>query len=120
MFPPLMIDSLVFLPKSISMLAIIVLIFTGIVEFRQGHIGRVGIFANAFLLWQIFYSSWQILPNWFQLYLDVGTAVGIVALLAYLAKEKLPTEFYQISFILYGSFSVILAIFVGLNGVSLF
>ena len=106
-----MIGGLVFIPKILSYLVLIGLVLMGIKEFRQGHIGRLGIATNAFLLWQIFYGDWTNLPNWFQWYLNLGTIFAIIAIPSYLLKVSLPKEFYQIAFIGYGSFSVIIAIF---------
>jgi len=109
---PFMVGGLVFIPKIISYVALIVLVLAGIAEFRQGHIGRLGIAGNAFLLWQIFYPTFLSLPNWFQWYLNIGTILAIIAIPSYLFKFSLPSEFYTFSFIGYGSFSVILAIVV--------
>ncbi|MBI2654399.1 hypothetical protein HYX02_06355 [Candidatus Woesearchaeota archaeon] len=108
MTTPLMIETLIILPKSLSYIAMIGLVVAGIVEFRQSYIGRVGIFLNSLLLWQIFYHYFNNLPNWFQIYLNIGTIIGIIALVAYLSKESLPVEFYQISFLAYGSFSILI------------
>lgn len=109
---PLMVGSLVFIPKVISYIALIGLVIAGIAEIRQGHIGRIGIAANAFLLWQIFFPIWSTIPNWFQWYLNVGTILAAIAIPSYLFRFSLPSEFYTFSFIGYGSFSVILAILV--------
>ena len=111
---PLMLGSLVFVPKVISYIALIILVLAGIAEFRQGHIGRLGIAGNAFLLWQIFFPIFSTLPNWFQWYLNIGTILAIIAVPSYLFKFSLPSEFYTFSFIGYGSFSIILAIVVPL------
>lgn len=112
---PLMIESLVFVPKGISFLGLIGLLVAGIMEFRQGHIGRLGIAANVFFLWQIFFPVWLMLPGWFQFYLNLGTIATIVAIPSYLFRFSLPTQFYQIAFIGYGSISVILAIILSLQ-----
>jgi len=104
-----MIGTFIFVPKIISYIGLIGLIIAGIAEFRQGHIGRLGIAANAFLLWQIFFNVFTQLPIWFQWYLNIGTLFAIIAIPSYLFKFSLPKEFYQISFILYGSFSIIIA-----------
>lgn len=109
---PFMIGSLVFIPKIISYMALAGLIIAGIAEFRQGHIGRLGIAGNAFLLWQIFFPVWTTLPHWFQWYLNIGTILAVIAIPSYLFKFSLPTEFYKFAFIGYGSFSIILAIVV--------
>lgn len=99
------------IPAGIPLLIIISLFIAGIAEFRQGHIGRVSIFLNAILLWEIFYNSWTILPDLIRYYLNLGSIFGAVAILTYLPKISLPTEFYKISFVLYGSLSLIVAIF---------
>jgi len=82
----------------------------GIMERRQGHIGRVGIAINAFSLWQLFYRSWTVLPELVQWYLNLGTIFALVAVLSYLARESLPTEFYSLAFLLYGSLSIVIAV----------
>ena len=105
-----MIDELIFIPKAVSFIIIILLVLMGIKELRQGHIGRLGIVANAFLLWQIFYEDWAMLPDGFQWYLNLGTIFAIIAIPSYLLKVSLPKEFYQIAFIGYGSLSLIIAI----------
>lgn len=115
MLTPLMTGSLVMLPSNISFLALGGLIVAGLMEFRQGHIGRVGIALNAFLLWQIFFSSWGVLPDWFQLYLNAGTIFAAIALVTYTLHFRLPSIFYSISFIGYGSLSLIAAIVIAIT-----
>ncbi len=44
-------------------------------------------------------------------YLNLGSIFGVIAILTYLPKISLPTEFYKVSFVLYGSLSLIIAIF---------
>ena len=105
-----MIEQFIFLPPSISTLALIVLLVAGIAEFRKGHIGRVAIFANSMLLWQFFFDKFIALPGLIQWYLNIGTAIGLIALGAYLIKERLPAEFYDIAFVLYGSISVLIVL----------
>ncbi len=112
MTTPFMFESLILLPKTLSFIVMIGLIVAGISELRKSHIGRVGIFLNSLMLWQIFYDSFATLPNWFQWYLNIGTVIGIIAILAYLNGNKLPNVFYQVCFLLYGSISVLLAILV--------
>lgn len=103
-------ESLIFnIPKGIFLIGLIGILVAGIVEYRQGHIGRPAIFINSLLLWQIFYSTWAMLPAFFQWYLNVGSVVGVVALIAYIpiTRFKLPKEFYTFSYFLYGSLSII-------------
>jgi len=113
-----MASGLIFIPKIVSLLVILGLVLFGIVEFRKGHIGRISIAGNAFLLWQIFFSSWNVLPSWFQWYLNLGTIFAVIAVPSYLFKNSfktsLPTEFYKIAFVLYGSFSIIVAIIIAI------
>lgn len=111
---PFMLESLVILPVIVSYIVLVGLFIAGIFEFRHSYIGRVGIFLNSLLLWQIFYPSFNSLPNWFQWYLNIGTIVGLVALVSYLLKKSLPVKFYQICFLLYGSFSIIIAVIISL------
>lgn len=116
---PFMIGEMIFIPKVASLLGLFGIFIAGLMERRQGHIGRIGIAANAILLWQIFFAVWDILPDWFQWYLNIGTVLMIIALVSYFTKLfRLPTLFYQVSYYLYGSFSiifvVIMAFFLGM------
>jgi len=101
---------LVFLPKPIPILSLIIILLSCLKELRQGYIGRIGIAANAFLLWQIFFNAWDRLPTFFQWYLNIGTVVGIIAIISYISKESLPSEFYDFCYIFYGSLSILLTI----------
>jgi hypothetical protein len=105
-----MLPSFIVLPKSVSLIVMVVLLVAGIAEYRQGHIGRIAIAGNAFLLWQIFFGVWEKLPNFFQWYLNLGTVVAVIAIISYVTRESLPTEFYQFCYFAYGSFSVLLTI----------
>jgi len=98
------------IPKGIFLVGLIGIFVAGIAEFRKGHIGRPAIFVNAIFLWQIFFSIWTSLPIWMHWYLNVGSIVGLIALVAYIPKWKLPSEFYQFCFYLYGSISIIIVI----------
>ena len=89
----------------------------GLQEYAQGHIGRLGLAANAFFLWQIFFTKWLLLPELFQWYLNLGTIFAIVGVGSYLLRESLPTIFYRIALVLYGSISIIVIIILGLSGI---
>src|SRR3989344_5694167 len=106
-FPGILVFSI---PKAIFLIGILGILIAGLVEFRQGHIGRPAIFVNSLLLWQIFFSVWAILPALMQWYLNIGTIAGLIALIAYIPKWKLPKGFYQFCFFFYGSISIVLAI----------
>ncbi|MEM2939306.1 MAG: hypothetical protein QXU95_03410 [Candidatus Bathyarchaeia archaeon] len=101
---------MVILPESFSFLAILGLFLTAIMEIRQGHIGRIDIALNVFLLWQIYYPKWAMLSELFQWYLNISTPFAIVAILSYLIEESLPTEFYRFALILYGSLTILFII----------
>jgi len=98
------------IPKGIFLIGLVGIFIAGLVEFRQGHIGRPAIFANALLLWQIFFSVWSTLPLWLNWYLNIGSIVGMIAIISYIPRHHLPTEFYKFCFILYGSLSILLVI----------
>ena len=108
-------ENLIFsIPKGIFLVGLAGILVAGIAEFRQGHIGRPAIFINALLLWQVFFSVFATLPVWLQWYLNIGSIVGIIAILAYIPRQKLPTEFYQFCYYAYGSLSIILVIFMSI------
>lgn len=102
------------IPRGLFLLGLVAVFVAGITEFRQGHIGRPAIFINALFLWQIFFSVWGILPVWMQWYLNVGSIAGLIAIIAYVPKWRLPTEFYQFCYYAYGSLSIIIVIFLSI------
>lgn len=107
---PYLPESLVMVPETISLGMLAILSLYGLKEFRQGHIGRIGIAANVFLLWQLVYPNWTQVPEIGQLYLNLGTLMAVVAVPSYVTKISLPTAFYNVAFKLYSSISVILAV----------
>lgn len=109
---PLMFEELIFLPKSVSFIAILMLIVASIVERRHGYISRMGVVLNVLLLWQIFYPEWNSLSEFLQYYLNIGTLLGIIAFFAYipLTRFSLPGEFYSVAFLLYGSLTILIII----------
>jgi len=108
--PPLMLKGLIFIPGTVSFLLIVGLMVGGLVEHRQGHVSRPAMVGNAFLLWQILYGDWNLLPDWLQLYLNIGTIVAAAALGSYLLRASLPSEFYVVGYLFYGSVSVLIVI----------
>ena len=113
MTPAFMLPQLVFIPRNLSLLFIIGLILAGIVEYRQGHIGRVAVAGNVFLQWQIFFGYWTHLPVWFQWYLNLGTVIAVIALLTYFLHRSLPGTFYDLAVFMFGSFAVIVSLVIG-------
>lgn len=110
MAAPFMIGSLVLLPPLVSVGALILLLIYGYIEMRKQYIGRIAMVANVFLLWQIFYNNFQQLPSALQWYLNIGSILAIVGLITYLSRSSLPSGFYRIGFLLYGSISVLIVI----------
>jgi hypothetical protein len=108
---PLMFSGLVFVPTIVSYIALLILFIAGIAEYRQGHIGRIAITGNAFLLWQIFFIEWSNLLPFLQWYLNIGTILGVVAIISYLWKFSLPSKFYSFAYFGYGSFSIFIITF---------
>lgn len=110
MVAPFMMSSLILLPPLVSVGALILLLIYGYIEMRQQYIGRIAMVANVFLLWQIFYNNFQQLPGALQWYLDIGSVIAIVGLITYLSRSSLPTGFYRIGFLFYGSISILVVI----------
>jgi hypothetical protein len=117
---PLMISDLVFIPNALSVIVLVGLFIVGLKEFRQGYISRIGIFLNAMLLWQIFYSVWNILPPWFQLYMNIGTVIAIIALISYINLIPLPTELYTVCYFAYGSITILILVGLFFSGIPIF
>lgn len=114
---PFMTGALIFVPQIISFVAMLFLVIYGIREIRRGHIGRIELAANVFLVWQLFFPVWASLPEYFQLYLNVGSVVAIVALVTYFTRTSIPSGFYKFTLVTYGSIAVVAAVvafFVGI------
>ena len=117
-FSPLMLKELVVLDSRASLIALILLFLYSINEARKGgKIGRLGIVGNAFFLWQIFYSMWGNLPLWLQLYLNLGTAFAAIAIVSFFFWQQFTPAAQHISYMLYGSFTVLLVAVVFVYGV---
>jgi hypothetical protein len=112
-----MIGSLVVLPPLIATGALILLLLYGYIEIRKHHIGRISMVANVFLLWQVFYNNFALLPGFLQWYLNVGSILAVIGLLTYLSRSSLPSGFYKITFLLYGSLPVLIIIGAFLTGI---
>ena len=108
---PWMIQFLVRIPSDIATWLLFGALAIGaLVEWRQGHIGRPAIAANALLLWQIFFHDWSGLPGWLQYYLDGSTVIGGVALGSYALKAPLASPFYTFALWGYGSITILLLV----------
>lgn len=108
---PLMPRTFIVIPSTAASLVLVACVVLGaIVERRQHYIARPAIFANAVLLWQVFFDDWGTLPAWLQTYLNVGSLVGVLAVVSYLWRFKLPSGFYRFSLYTYGSFTILVLV----------
>jgi len=105
-------ESLVVVPKPVAIGGLIVLGLQGVKQFRQGHIGRVEIVASVFLLSQIVVPNWSVAPTIIQWLTNIGVPVAVIAGLSYLFKESLPTEFYELAYLLFGSLTILVVAFI--------
>lgn len=87
----------------IFQLTLLGLLLAAVQQFRQGYIGRVAIAGSAILIVQYAYPRWPALPEIWQLYTIIAAVFGIIAGVSYLDKQRLPTEFYKASLLLYGA-----------------
>ncbi|MES2154424.1 MAG: hypothetical protein V4510_04740 [bacterium] len=101
----------IFLPSATASLVVLAAVAIGVlVERRQHFIARPAIFGNALMLWQVFFDKWRSLPDWLQVYLNVGSFIGALALVSYVTRARLPTPFYRFSLYGYGSLTVLILI----------
>lgn len=82
-------------PEVMQILPAITLIIVGLIVEKK-YVGRIAILTNAVALSTFFYSISN-LPLWIILYINVLTIFGLIALVSYAFKIKLPKEFYFIA-----------------------
>lgn len=82
-------------------------------QFRQGHIGRIGIAAAGILIIQQAYPVWNQLSSEWRLYSTVAGLFAIVAGFSYITKTSLPSEFYRAAFLLFGGGTIVMILWVG-------
>ena len=109
-YPNIFPQDLLFFPNEINLILVLGFIFAIYVQIRQGHIGRPGIVANSFIVIEIFAPHWDRLPELVQIYLYGALVFGVIAVISYVFKERLPTKFYKIAFTLYSSLSILMII----------
>ena len=112
-----MVSAFVFVPQLISFVAMLFLLIYGFRELRRGHIGRIELAANVFLVWQLFFPVWANLPSYFQWYLNIGSVVAVLTLLTYFTRTSLPKGFYKLTLVSYGSIAILAAIGAFLFGI---
>ena len=89
------------------------LVLIGIQQFRQGHIGRVGIASAGVLVFDTAYPIWNQLGEMWRIYTAMAVLFGVVAGFSYLTKVSLSTEFYKIALLLYGAGPLIMVFLYG-------
>lgn len=111
MLPQPIPDSFLVIPSSVGVLLLVGLLAAGFMQFRQGYIGRIGIFCNGLIIGETLCPHWQLIPDWAQIYVYIALVLGIIALISYIFKKSLPQEFYQICLVAFGSASIIIVLF---------
>lgn len=82
----------IFPVQFMEVLPALTLILIGLIVEKR-YVGRIAIFANAIALSTFFYKI-PSLPLWTIWYINILTIFGIIALISYATKTKLPKEFY--------------------------
>lgn len=84
-----------------------VLLLVSAVFVETHYIGRLAMASNIFLLWQLLGAKWYNLPDFFQLYLNLGLIAAVIATVSYIFNQSLPAGFYNIGRVFFGSLSII-------------
>jgi hypothetical protein len=95
----------------IDNLDVIALLIVGIAS-EKHFVGRLTVFSNSIAL-DLFFFKNNFTPWYVLFYLGIGTFLGIIGLLAYLADEKLSDEYYIFTFFFYSSITVSVIILIG-------
>jgi hypothetical protein len=88
----------------IDNLDVIALLIVGMASERH-FVGRLTVFSNSLAL-DLFFTKNHFTPWYVMLYLVVGTILGVIGLLYYLAKEELSADYYLFTFVFYSSITV--------------
>lgn len=100
----------VIVPEQLSLILLII----SAVFVEKHYISRLAIVSNVFFLFQLLLPHWYEIPETLQIYLNVGVLFAFVALVSRVSETSLPSSFYRISRLLYGSLTII-AIFLYLS-----
>lgn len=112
MFQIALVQEFLALPVPIQ-ITIAALGLAAVQQYRQGHIGRVGIASAGALVIGTAYPIWGQLSEIWRIYAMVAVPFASIAGVSYLTGTSLPTEFYKIALLLYGAVPVILALVYG-------
>jgi hypothetical protein len=95
----------------IDNLDVVALLIVGMASERH-FVGRLTVFSNSLAL-DLFFTRNNFTPWYVILYLVVGTILGIIGLLYYLAKEELSSEYYLFTFVFYSSITAAIIMLAG-------
>jgi hypothetical protein len=84
-------------------LSSLMLIIVGLAS-EKHFIGRLTTFANSMAL-DVFFVGYGFTPWWIVLYIGFGTLLGFLGLLAYVSDESLGDWYYNMTLVLYSSFT---------------
>ena len=96
----------------IDNLDVIALLIVGLAS-EKHFVSRLATFSNSIAL-DLFFFKRNFTPWYVSIYLLFGTILGVIGLLAYLADESLPDEYYVICLVLYSSLSAGLVMLAGI------
>ncbi len=100
-------------PSILDILPAITLIVVGVLV-EKYYVGRIAILSNAVAL-TTYYYKFENLSNALILYINILTIFGILSLISYAFKIKLPKDFYFIA----GIFSSVISGLILLGGIVL-
>ncbi|VVB50735.1 Uncharacterised protein [uncultured archaeon] len=103
---PLWIGEFTVIPRELAFILIGVVLYVCVQESMKHRVGRIGMFLNAVLMWQIMYAEFGGLAEWVRVYLNAGTILGLWSISYYLYKIRLKTDFYEVMFVFYASTSI--------------
>jgi hypothetical protein len=95
----------------IDNLDVIALLIVGMASERH-FVGRLTVFSNSLAL-DLFFTKNNFTPWYVILYLVIGTILGIIGLLYYLAKEELSSDYYLFTFVFYSSITAAIIMLAG-------
>ena len=95
----------------IDNLDVVALLIVGMASERH-FVGRLTVFSNSLAL-DLFFTKNNFTPWYVILYLVIGTILGIIGLLYYLAKEELSSDYYLFTFVFYSSITAAIIMLAG-------
>jgi len=104
-------EPLIQIPVMVSDVFAIIMLLISAFFVEKYYIGRIAMAGNIFFAWQLLGNLWYQLPEILQGYLNFGLIIAVAAVGSYIFKYPLPTPFYRIGKLFFGSVSVLIIIF---------